>query len=223
MKPLRVGIFCANPPLRLNCKQTLWLLSQMSLRRPVMSKMSRILTLLLSAILVFGLGCARKAGDAQISSQIQSKFSQDSGLAAKQLTVQASSGVVTLSGFVDNDAQRQAAARQAASVEGVKEVINNLQVGSASNAPVNSSPAPVQSGAEAAGAEPVPFQATENKPRDRHTAGRQRDHSRSDRSASNQDTSAGNDSTSNNTMAENSQPPQTTAQNEPPVNVPPPP
>jgi hypothetical protein len=51
-------------------------------------------------------------------------------LSTKQLTVQANNGVVTLSGFVDNDAQRQAASRQAASVEGVREVVDNLQVGS---------------------------------------------------------------------------------------------
>jgi len=37
--------------------------------------------------------------------------------------------VVTLAGSVDNDAQRDAAGRQAASVAGVKTVINNLQVG----------------------------------------------------------------------------------------------
>jgi hypothetical protein len=40
-------------------------------------------------------------------------------------------GTVTLSGNVDNDAQRNAASQQAASVPGVKQVINNLQVGSA--------------------------------------------------------------------------------------------
>jgi hypothetical protein len=74
--------------------------------------------------------CARKPDDAKISSDVQSKFSQDSGLSTKQLTVQANNGVVTLSGFVDNDAQRQAASRQAASVEGVREVVDNLQVGS---------------------------------------------------------------------------------------------
>ena len=45
--------------------------------------------------------------------------------------MQASAGVVTLSGNVDNDAQREAAGRQAASVAGVKTVINNLQVGTA--------------------------------------------------------------------------------------------
>jgi hypothetical protein len=96
----------------------------------------------LSAIAVFagvifvlsaGLGCAKKPDDAKISSTIQDKFSQDSGLSSKQLTVQASNGVVTLGGAVDNNAQREAAARQAASVEGVKEVVNNLQVGTDAN------------------------------------------------------------------------------------------
>ena len=85
---------------------------------------------LLAVILSLGVGCARKPDDARISSDVQSKFSQDSGLSSKQLAVQSSSGVVTLSGSVDNEAQRDAAARQAASVPGVKEVVNNLQVAS---------------------------------------------------------------------------------------------
>ena len=84
--------------------------------------------LLFSALLVLEIGCAKKPDDAKISSDIQSKFSQDSGLSAKQLSVQSANGVVTLSGNVDNDAQREAASRQAASVPGVKEVVNNLQV-----------------------------------------------------------------------------------------------
>jgi BON domain-containing protein len=86
---------------------------------------------LLAAILILGSGCAKKADDAKISSDIQTKFSQDSGLSTKQLSVQSANGVVTLSGNVDNDAQREAASRQAASTPGVKEVVNNLQVGSA--------------------------------------------------------------------------------------------
>src|SRR5271169_4703486 len=86
---------------------------------------------LLAIILSLGSGCARKADDAKISSDIQAKFSQDSGLSTKQLTVQSADGVVTLSGNVDNDAQREAASRQAASTPGVKEVVNNLQVGNA--------------------------------------------------------------------------------------------
>ncbi|MFZ0416594.1 MAG: BON domain-containing protein [Candidatus Sulfotelmatobacter sp.] len=86
-------------------------------------------TILVLAILASSVACNRKPDDAEISRQVQSKYSQDSGLATKQLSVQASSGVVTISGFVDNDTQRVAAARQAASVDGVKEVVNNLQVG----------------------------------------------------------------------------------------------
>src|SRR5579864_5466831 len=80
-------------------------------------------------VLTFAASCARKPDDAKISSDIQNKFSQDSGLASKQLTVQADNGTVTLAGVVDNDAQRQAASRQAASIPGVKQIINNLQVG----------------------------------------------------------------------------------------------
>ena len=86
---------------------------------------------LLAIFLSLASSCARKPDDAKISNDIQNKFSQDSGLSGKQLTVQASNGVVTLGGTVDNDAQRDAASRQAASVAGVKEVVNNLQVGNA--------------------------------------------------------------------------------------------
>jgi hypothetical protein len=84
----------------------------------------------LGMVLLLGVGCAKKLDDAKMSSEIQTKFSQDSGLASKQLTVQANNGVVTLSGSVENAAQRDAAGQQAASIPGVKTVINNLQIGS---------------------------------------------------------------------------------------------
>lgn len=87
-----------------------------------------IVTFLLAIILGLGLGCAKKPDDAKVSTEIQDKFSQDSGLSAKQLSVKAEGGVVTLSGTVDNDAQREAAGKQAASIAGVKTVINNLEV-----------------------------------------------------------------------------------------------
>jgi hypothetical protein len=104
-----------------------------------MNRVSSVLVIFLAVILTSStMGCARKPDDAKVSSEIQNKFSQDSGLSSKQLTIQASNGVVTLTGFVDNDAQRAVAARQAASVEGVKEVVNNLQVGSPANRPAPS-------------------------------------------------------------------------------------
>jgi len=86
---------------------------------------------ILAIVLGMGSGCAKKPDNAKISSEVQGKFSQDSGLSSKQLAVQANDGVVTLEGTVDNDAQREAAGRQAASIAGVRTVINNLRVGDA--------------------------------------------------------------------------------------------
>jgi len=104
-----------------------------------------VYSFVLAIILATGVGCAKKPDDAKITNDVQSRFSQDSGLSTKQLTVQASNGVVTLSGSVDDNAQREAAGRQAASVAGVTTVINNLQVGSGSaesaSAPATAAPA----------------------------------------------------------------------------------
>jgi BON domain len=104
-------------------------------------------TLLLAIVLGMAVGCARKPDDAKISADIQGKFTQDSGLSSKQLTVQASDGVVTLGGTVDNDAQREAASRQAATVPGVRTVVNNLQMGSAPAAAAMAQPATAMRGA----------------------------------------------------------------------------
>lgn len=83
----------------------------------------------LLGVLAMGLGCSKTPNDTEIANDIQSKISADSGLQSKQLVVQAANGTVTLSGQVDSDAQRDAAARYASSVAGVKQVVNNLQVG----------------------------------------------------------------------------------------------
>jgi BON domain len=108
----------------------------------------------LAIVLGIGVGCARKPDDAKISSEVQGKFSQDSGLSSKQLTVQAHDGVVTLGGTVDNDAQREAASRQAASVDGVRTVVNNLLVGNGATA-VAAAAAPPAVATRAASAPPA--------------------------------------------------------------------
>jgi hypothetical protein len=124
-------------------------------------------SLVLTVLLGMGMGCARKPNDAKIATEIQSRFNQDSGLSAKQLSVQADDGVVTLAGTVDNDAQREAAGRQAASVAGVRTVINNLQVG---GAPVAAETPPAETPAQTASAPPTekPKAAVAKKSRKEH-------------------------------------------------------
>ena len=87
-----------------------------------------VTAIMLVAILTVGVGCTKAPNDAQLTSDIQTKLSSDSGLQGKQLGVKAEGGTVTLSGTVDNDAQREAAARYASAEPGVKQIINNLQV-----------------------------------------------------------------------------------------------
>lgn len=91
------------------------------------------LHLLVALLITLGIavGCTKAPNDAQISSDVQSKFSADSGLQSKQLGVQSASGTVTLSGTVDNESERDAAARYASSVAGVKQVVNNITVAAA--------------------------------------------------------------------------------------------
>jgi BON domain-containing protein len=83
----------------------------------------------LFTVMAASVGCMKTPSDAQITSDIQNKLNADSGLQGKQLAVQADKGSVTLSGQVDSDAQRDAAARYASTEPGVKQVVNNLQVG----------------------------------------------------------------------------------------------
>jgi len=95
------------------------------------ARASVYLGLALWLVIAIAVGCSKAPNDNQITSDIQSKFASDSGLQGKQLIIQSANGTVTLSGAVDSDSQRQAAANYAASEAGVKQVINNLQVGSA--------------------------------------------------------------------------------------------
>src|SRR5947209_14609922 len=103
-------------------------------------------TAMLVATLVLAVACNKPPSDSQVASNIQARLAADSGLQNKQVAVQAEKGTVTLSGSVDNDAERQAAAKYAASEPGVKQVINNLQVAPMSAAAETtpaSAPAPV--------------------------------------------------------------------------------
>jgi hypothetical protein len=66
--------------------------------------------------------------DAQVAAEVQSKISQDSRIGSHEIGVQTNDGVVTLNGNVDNEVERTSAASDAATVRGVKTVVNNLVV-----------------------------------------------------------------------------------------------
>lgn len=92
--------------------------------------MKRNIGVVLVSLAMLAAGCSRVGSrpDAQVASDVQSKINGDSNVPDKQLNINANGGVVTLTGTVGSDAARNAAASDAAQVEGVKTVVNNLQV-----------------------------------------------------------------------------------------------
>jgi len=94
--------------------------------------MKRYFSVSLIFLALFAAGCAHlgmgSRTDQQIASDVQNKINADTNFPDKQLNVSAANGVVTLSGNVSSDAARSAAANDAAQVEGVRTVVNNLRV-----------------------------------------------------------------------------------------------
>jgi hypothetical protein len=163
------------------------------------------------AVLLATVGCSKPPGDAQIASDIQNKLNGDSGLQGKQLVVQAANGTVTLSGAVDNDAEREAAAKYAASEAGVKQVINNLEM---------AAPAPVQQQASVA---PPPEQSPEASPKPSPASSRHHHKSEAMRNRSS-DNDAQDNSNSNDTQAAMTAPaPMVNVSAPPATQAPPPP
>src|SRR5208337_5402901 len=115
---------------------------------------------LLVGIMAIGLACTKTPDDSQLTRQIQSKLNEDSGLHGKPITVQTSGGVVTLSGTVENETQREAASRYASATPGIKEVVNNLHTAAKATVAVSNQmgktvpPAPESSAAKPLAAKP---------------------------------------------------------------------
>ncbi len=97
----------------------------------------------LALLLVVAAGCSRARNDAQIAGDVVTKINSDANVPTKQITVTSNNGVVTLAGNVTSDAERNAAANDAAQVAGVKTVVNNLSVAPATAA-VAPAPQPVE-------------------------------------------------------------------------------
>jgi hyperosmotically inducible protein len=70
----------------------------------------------------------RYVDDSVITTKIKAELLKDSLIKGLKVSVETYKGTVQLSGFVDNERQAAKAAQVAASVKGVKSVINNLIV-----------------------------------------------------------------------------------------------
>ena len=134
-----------------------------------LKKFRHSLVLLAAAILLTGAACNKARSDAQVASEVQNKINADQAIQNKQIAVLAAKGVVTLSGQVGSDSERNAAAGDAASIQGVRTVVNNLSVQPADNSMAQAQPSENQPPAPAAPSAPEP----KHKPR----AGRQADDS----------------------------------------------
>jgi outer membrane lipoprotein SlyB len=92
----------------------------------------RFIALGLSALLALAVltGCSRTAApnDVQTATEVQNKIGADSRISSRAIGVQAENGIVTLTGNVTTDVERASAASDAARVDGVKTVVNNLIV-----------------------------------------------------------------------------------------------
>ena len=93
---------------------------------------------------LIALGCNKvgSRSDSQIASDVQNKIFSDTNVPDKQITINSNKGVVTLSGSVSSDAARTAAASDAAQIDGVKTVVNNLEVNGATTASNTAAPQP---------------------------------------------------------------------------------
>ena len=115
---------------------------------------SKSRSLAASAVLLVALaGCKSKpasVSDAALTSSIQTQLAGDASLAGQSVQANVSGAVATLNGTVLNDAQRTIAARDAAGVTGIKEVVNNISIlpaqpvsQTATTAPPASIPVPI--------------------------------------------------------------------------------
>lgn len=94
-----------------------------------------VLSSLFLVLLIFALAsaCNKTRSDAQVTAAVQKEISSDSNIPANTVAVETAEGVVTLSGSVTSESLRIMAANDASRVEGVKKVLNNLQIGGAVN------------------------------------------------------------------------------------------
>jgi hyperosmotically inducible periplasmic protein len=85
---------------------------------------------LLAAVLLAGfcLGADKKANDDLVRDRVMLKVGSDPDAKVGGLDVESKDGVVTLTGTVETEAQKDKAGKLAKKVKGVKQVINNINL-----------------------------------------------------------------------------------------------
>jgi hyperosmotically inducible protein len=74
-------------------------------------------------------GTGEFVDDATLTARVKTALAKEEGIkGAAEINVDTYRGVVSLNGFVDNDAMIRTAVATARRVEGVKDVVNNLRV-----------------------------------------------------------------------------------------------
>ncbi|HKD90334.1 MAG TPA: BON domain-containing protein [Terriglobales bacterium] len=93
-----------------------------------MKAKTSLLAAFAAALIVAALavGCSRVRTDAAIAQDVQQKLLLDQGISTKQIQVASDHGVITLSGTVPTENERDLAGSDAAKIDGVKTVVNNL-------------------------------------------------------------------------------------------------
>jgi BON domain len=90
---------------------------------------NRLVLAVATLSIFFAIGCAKKADDAAIITNIQSQMFSDSQLKGASLKVTSANGEVTLSGTVPSDAARLDAYKLASQTAGVAKVNDQMSVG----------------------------------------------------------------------------------------------
>jgi hypothetical protein len=85
-------------------------------------------------------GCKKNVDDSTLNNNVQTAIKGDPTIAQQPVQVAVQQGVVTLSGNVSDDTASAVAAKDAATVKGVKEVVNNLTVAGIQVTPTVTSP-----------------------------------------------------------------------------------
>lgn len=91
--------------------------------------MRRFIIPTLMAVTVILAGCSsQRVDDTAITTKVKSKLAADSETSAMKISVETKDGVVTLSGAVDKDTEKNKAEQLARNTDGVKGVANNIKV-----------------------------------------------------------------------------------------------